>query len=35
MTTASLLNSGTFSFSGGTFNGQLVNNGTCLFSSSF
>ena len=30
-----LLNLGVFSYSGGVFNGQLVNNGTCLFSSSF
>lgn len=30
-----LLNSGTFSYSGGTFDGQLVNNGTCLFNASF
>ena len=28
---APLVNSGTFSYSGGTFNGQLVNYGTCIF----
>ena len=30
-----LLNSGTFSYAGGTFEGQLVNYGTCIFTSSF
>ena len=30
-----MLNSGTFSYSGGVFNGRLVNGGTFLFSTSF
>ncbi len=29
------MNSGSFSYAGGTFNGQLVNYGTCIFNSSF
>ena len=29
------MNSGSFSYAGGTFNGQLVNYGTCIFNGSF